>query len=163
LKREGVGFAATFAEQQIKARFILLATGIADESPDLPGLDNAVAKGSIRYCPVCDGYEAADQRIGVLGRGDDASGNAKSLRTYSSDVALLSLDDRGGRDTETVISRSRHKSGGTGPRHRAATACAPCCGAVKLCRSMSSILRSAAESDPNWRPPWERRRTIRMP
>jgi thioredoxin reductase (NADPH) len=67
LKREGVGFAATFAEQEIKARFILLATGIVDESPDLPGLDNAVAKGSIRYCPVCDGYEAADQRIGVLG------------------------------------------------------------------------------------------------
>ena len=34
LKREGVGFAATFAEQEIKARFILLATGIVDESPD---------------------------------------------------------------------------------------------------------------------------------
>ena len=89
LKRERVGFAATFSEQEIKARFILLATGIVDESPDLPGLDNAVAKGSIRYCPVCDGYEAADQRIGVLGHGDDASGKAKFLRTYSSDVTLL--------------------------------------------------------------------------
>jgi thioredoxin reductase (NADPH) len=109
LKREGVGFSATFAEQEIKARFILLATGIVDESPDLPGLDKAVAKGSIRYCPVCDGYEAADQRIGVLGRGDDASGKAKFLRTYSSDVTLLSLDDRGGRDTETV--RSLHEAG----------------------------------------------------
>jgi thioredoxin reductase (NADPH) len=104
LKREQVGFAATFSEQEIKARFILLATGIVDESPDLPGLDNAVAKGSIRYCPVCDGCEAADQRIGVLGHGDDASGKAKFLRTYSSDVTLLSLDDRGSRDTETVRS-----------------------------------------------------------
>jgi thioredoxin reductase (NADPH) len=104
LKREGVGFAATFIEQEIKARFILLATGIVDESPDLPGLDNAVAKGSIRYCPICDGYEAADQRIGVLGHGDDASSKAKFLRTYSSDVTLLSLDDRGSRDTETVWS-----------------------------------------------------------
>jgi thioredoxin reductase (NADPH) len=104
LKREGGGFAATFIEQEIKARFILLATGIVDESPDLPGLDDAVAKGSIRYCPVCDGYEAADQRIGVLGHGDDASSKAKFLRTYSSDVTLLSLDDHGSRDTETVRS-----------------------------------------------------------
>lgn len=92
------------ASRKSRARFILLATGIVDESPDLPGLDNAVAKGSIRYCPVCDGYEAADQRIGVLGHGDDASGKAKFLRTYSSDVTLLSLDDRGSRDTETVRS-----------------------------------------------------------
>jgi thioredoxin reductase (NADPH) len=104
LKREGGGFAATSTEQEIKARFILLATGIVDESPDLPGLDDAVAKGSIRFCPVCDGYEAADQRIAVLGHGDDASGKAIFLRTYSSDVTLLSLDDRGGRDTETVRS-----------------------------------------------------------
>jgi thioredoxin reductase (NADPH) len=72
----------------------LLATGIVDERPDMPGLDEAVAKGSIRYCPVCDGYEALDQRIGVLGHGDDASSKAKFLRTHSNDVTLLSLDDK---------------------------------------------------------------------
>jgi thioredoxin reductase (NADPH) len=104
LKREGGGFAATFDGQEIKARFVLLATGIVDESPDLPGLDEAVAKGSIRYCPVCDGYEAVDQRIGVLGHGEDASSKARFLRTYSNDVTLLSLDERGGKDTETARS-----------------------------------------------------------
>jgi thioredoxin reductase (NADPH) len=80
----------------------LLATGIVDESPDVPGLDEAVAKGSIRYCPVCDGYEAADQRIGVLGHGEDASSKARFLRTYSNDVTLLTLDERG--STETAVS-----------------------------------------------------------
>ena len=45
LKRERVGFAATFGEQEIKARFILLATGIVDESPDLPGLDQGGCQG----------------------------------------------------------------------------------------------------------------------
>jgi thioredoxin reductase (NADPH) len=90
LKREGGGFAATSGGQEIKARFVLLATGIVDDRPDLPGLDEAVAKGSIRYCPVCDGYEAIDQRIGILGQGEDASSKARFLRTYSNDVTLLS-------------------------------------------------------------------------
>jgi thioredoxin reductase (NADPH) len=96
LKRDGEGFTATSGTEVIKARFVLLATGIVDEAPDVPGLDEAVAKGSIRYCPVCDGYEAADQRIGVLGHGEDASGKARFLRTYSNDVTLLSLDERSG-------------------------------------------------------------------
>jgi thioredoxin reductase (NADPH) len=69
LKREGGEFTARFGEQQVQSRFVLLATGIVDESPDLPGIKEAIANGSIRYCPVCDGYEATDQRIGVLGHG----------------------------------------------------------------------------------------------
>ena len=94
LRREGGGFSATVGEQQVRSQFVLLATGIVDESPDLPGIKEAIAKGSIRYCPVCDGYEARDQRIGVLGHGEDASSKAKFLRTYSNDVTLLSLDDK---------------------------------------------------------------------
>jgi thioredoxin reductase (NADPH) len=90
--------------EEIKARFVLLATGIVDESPDVPGLDEAVAKGSIRYCPVCDCYEATDQRIGVLGHGEDAPSKARFLRTYSNDVTLLSLDERGSGNTEKARS-----------------------------------------------------------
>jgi thioredoxin reductase (NADPH) len=94
LKREGWEFTAKFGDQQVQSRFVLLATGIVDESPDLPGIKEAIANGSIRYCRVCAGYEASDQRIGVLGHGQDASSKAKFLRTYSSDVTLLSLDDK---------------------------------------------------------------------
>ena len=83
---------------------MLLATGIVDEAPNLKGLDQAVAKGAIRYCPVCDGYEAADQRIGVIGHGTDASSKARFLRTYSNDVTLLSLDGHAVHDKETVKS-----------------------------------------------------------
>jgi thioredoxin reductase (NADPH) len=109
LRREDGEFVATSSGHKIKARFVLLATGIVDESPNLPGLDEAVAKGSIRYCPVCDGYEAFDQRIGVLGYSEDASSKARFLRTYSNDVTLLSLDEHGGQDTETA--RSLHEAG----------------------------------------------------
>jgi thioredoxin reductase (NADPH) len=104
LRRDGEGFTATSGRELIKARFVLLATGIVDESPDVPGLDEAVAEGFIRYCPVCDGYEAADHRIGILGHGEGASSKARFLRTYSNDVTLLSLDERGSGNTETAKS-----------------------------------------------------------
>ena len=47
-----------------------VATGAAAVEPDLPGLSDAVRHGLVRYCPVCDGYEAADKRIAVIGFGD---------------------------------------------------------------------------------------------
>jgi thioredoxin reductase (NADPH) len=100
LEREGDEFAATSGDQIIRARFVLIATGIVDESPDLPGLEEAVAEGLVRYCPVCDGYEVTGQRIGVLGHSEDASSKARFLRTYSNDVTLLSLDQGSSENTQ---------------------------------------------------------------
>jgi thioredoxin reductase (NADPH) len=89
-------------KHRIQSQMVLLATGIVDESPRLPGLQEAIAKGSVRYCPVCDGYEVTDQRIGVLGGGKDAESKAKFLRTYSKDVTLLSLEGQPAADEETA-------------------------------------------------------------
>ena len=75
----------------MRARKVLLATGIVDESPNLPALDWLVGNGQVRYCPVCDAYEAADQRIAVLGPVDQALKKALFLRTYSKTVLLLAL------------------------------------------------------------------------
>ena len=44
LKRAGGGFIAKFGEQQVQSRFVLLATGIVDESPNLPGIKEATRK-----------------------------------------------------------------------------------------------------------------------
>jgi thioredoxin reductase (NADPH) len=104
LKRVGGEFAAVSGRHEIKARFVLLATGIVDQSPDLPGINEAIAKGSIRYCPVCDGYEAIDQKIGVLGNSEDAFSKARFLRTYSTDVTLLGLDKCGEKDVDRAKS-----------------------------------------------------------
>jgi thioredoxin reductase (NADPH) len=83
------GFIATAGSRQIHARTVILATGIIDESPDMPGLRSAIREGALRYCPICDGYEATDQRIGVLGTVASASKKALFLRTYSAHVMLL--------------------------------------------------------------------------
>jgi thioredoxin reductase (NADPH) len=78
--------------RQIRARRVLLATGAVDIEPDLPDLPNAVQRGLVRYCPICDGYEAANKKIAVIGYGDRGLGEAIFVaRTYSKDVTLLTL------------------------------------------------------------------------
>ncbi len=75
------------------ARFVVLATGLVDESPAVEGLEDLSSLGLIRYCPICDGYEATDKRIAVLGPIEAAANKALFLRTYSSNVRLYALDN----------------------------------------------------------------------
>ncbi|WP_244659244.1 NAD(P)/FAD-dependent oxidoreductase [Bradyrhizobium guangdongense] len=93
LARAGELFEARFEGGTARARSVLLATGIIDVEPEIDGHDEAVHRGLIRYCPVCDGYEAADKRIGVYGAGIGAVNKAKFLRSYSRDVALVLSGD----------------------------------------------------------------------
>ncbi len=87
------GFAATANANTIAAKRVLMATGIVDETPALPGLREAVYEGSLRFCPICDGYEVRDQRIAVLGHVETGWRKALFLRTYSRDVTFLCVDD----------------------------------------------------------------------
>ena len=87
------GFIAAWSQGEARAARTILATGLVDHSPSISGLKQAVDHGSIRYCPICDGYEATDLRIGVLGSIPEACSKAVFLRTYSKDVTLLTLDD----------------------------------------------------------------------
>lgn len=74
------------------AHNVLLATGADDIEPDLPELPRAIRNGLVRYCPICDGFEARGKRIAVIGHGAKALGEAVFLAsTYSGDVTLLTL------------------------------------------------------------------------
>lgn len=76
----------------VSARTVLLATGIIDALPAAEWVEAAIEAGALRLCPVCDGYEASDQRIAVYGYGEAALNHAKFLRTYSADVTLVCSD-----------------------------------------------------------------------
>src|SRR5688572_6721394 len=77
---------------QIAARRVVIATGAVDIEPDLPDVPNAVQRGLVRYCPICDGYESRDKKVAVIGYGDHGLGEAIFIaRTYSRDVTLLTL------------------------------------------------------------------------
>ncbi|MEO9131968.1 MAG: NAD(P)/FAD-dependent oxidoreductase [Sphingomonas sp.] len=73
------------------ARAVLLATGVVNNQPDMPTAehDAALARGLIRYCPICDGYEVTDKRVGVIGTGDHGMREALFLRGFTRDVTLI--------------------------------------------------------------------------
>jgi thioredoxin reductase len=70
------------------ARTVLLATGMLDEVPDLPGFAE-VWGTSAHTCPYCDGFEHRDERIAVLAGGARGEHLALLLRQWSDDVVLL--------------------------------------------------------------------------
>lgn len=87
LDRQGDGFRVVIDSRSIGAASVLMATGLTDKAPAMPGLRHAVADTSVRYCPVCDGYEATD--IAIYGAIEDAEPKALFMRTYSRKVTVL--------------------------------------------------------------------------
>jgi thioredoxin reductase len=71
-----------------QARFLLIATGVVDELPDIKGLRECYGR-SVFHCPYCDGWEQRDRRLAVFGRGKSGVQLALSLKTWSSQVMLL--------------------------------------------------------------------------
>jgi len=92
LAQQQCGFVATFGGERIAARRVLLATGVVNRRPAMDGdrHDVAVARGLIRYCPICDGYEVTDRNVAVLGTGTRGCDEALFLRAYTSRVTLIS-------------------------------------------------------------------------
>src|SRR5690606_15524984 len=76
----------------VYARKVLVATGVVDVLPDVDWAEAAIDAGALRLCPVCDGYEATDQRIAAYGPAASTLDHAIFLRTYSADVALVCPD-----------------------------------------------------------------------
>jgi len=85
-------FTIETADASYRARTVLLATGVVNHRPRhlTPEVhDPAVARGLLRYCPVCDGYEVTDRKVGVIGTGDHGMREALFLRSYTRDVTLI--------------------------------------------------------------------------
>ena len=85
------GFVLTTGDQPIEAATVLLATGVVDRLPGIPGVEEAIRASVARICPICDAFEAIDASIAVLGDGPLAEREARFLRTYSDDVTVLAL------------------------------------------------------------------------
>ena len=84
-------FLAEWGSGQATARAILLATGVRNRRPPMDEAlhDEALARGLIRYCPICDGYEVTDKKLGVIGSGAHGVAEALFLRSFSADITLI--------------------------------------------------------------------------
>jgi thioredoxin reductase (NADPH) len=87
-------FNAEWGSGPVHARTVLLATGVTNRRPPMDEAlhDEALARGLIRYCPICDGYEVTDKKVGVIGSGKGGVNEAIFLRGYTADVTLIAPD-----------------------------------------------------------------------
>lgn len=93
LKRDGDHFTVCCDDEEYRARTVLLATGVVNNRPDAIDdqlHDEALGRGLIRYCPVCDGYEVTDKRVAVIGSGNHGTAEAQFIRSYTRDLTLVS-------------------------------------------------------------------------
>jgi thioredoxin reductase (NADPH) len=87
-------FTAEWGSGPVSARTVLLATGVANRRPqmDEEAHEDALARGLIRYCPICDGYEVTDKKVGVIGSDSHGVAEALFIRSYTADVTLIAPD-----------------------------------------------------------------------
>jgi thioredoxin reductase len=87
--RDADGFAVTLADgRSVRARRLLVATGLVDELPDLPGLRGRWGR-DVLHCPYCHGWEVRDRAIGVLAAGPMSVHQALLFRQWSDDVTFF--------------------------------------------------------------------------
>jgi thioredoxin reductase len=88
-REDGDGFALALASgASIRTRRLVLATGVVDELPDVPGLRERWGV-TVLHCPYCHGYEVADRRLGVLATSALNVHQALLLPDWSADVTLF--------------------------------------------------------------------------
>jgi len=94
LDRTDGGFTANWGSGDVAAKTVLLATGVTNRRPPMDEdlHDDAVARGLIRYCPICDGYEVTDKRVGVIGSDSQGVAEAIFIRSFTDDVTLIAPD-----------------------------------------------------------------------
>ncbi|HET9459719.1 MAG TPA: NAD(P)/FAD-dependent oxidoreductase [Sphingomicrobium sp.] len=89
-------FAAVWGSGQARTRTVLLATGVSNRRPPMEEdlHDEALSRGLIRYCPICDGYEVTDKKVGVIGSDRQGVAEAVFLRGYTPHVTLIAPDKK---------------------------------------------------------------------
>jgi thioredoxin reductase (NADPH) len=86
-------FVACVDDEYVTARTVLLATGVVDIEPQLPDLYDAIQRGLIRHCPICDGYEVIDEHVAVIGQGAKLAREAVFIRRYTPRVTAFAVGD----------------------------------------------------------------------
>ena len=103
----GRGFTLTFeGGDTVDARRLVLATGVEDVLPGLPGLA-ALWGHTVFHCPYCHGWEVRDRPLAVFGRGADAVHMVTLMRGWTRDLVLFT-DGPAGLDEPQRAAMARH-------------------------------------------------------
>ena len=89
IARDAAGFEVWLGDgRSVRARRLLVTTGVVDELPDIPGLREQWGRDVV-HCPYCHGWEIRDRAIGVLGTGPMSIHQAQMFRQLSDDVVYF--------------------------------------------------------------------------
>lgn len=101
----GPGFTITLVDgRTVDARRLLVATGLVDELPDIPGIRQRWGR-DVLHCPYCHGWETRDQRIGVLATGPMAAHQAQLWRQLTTQVTMLLHETGAPEDADALAAR----------------------------------------------------------
>ena len=84
--------------EEIATSSVLLATGVRDHLPEIPGLADCYGT-SVHHCPYCDGWEVRGRRLAALGERSSPAGLALSLLTWSDRVIVCTNGSASARPT----------------------------------------------------------------
>ena len=102
------GFVVRLASGRVlTARRILVATGVGDELPDIPGVRERWGR-DLLHCPYCHGWEVRDQPLGVLGTHPGSVLHAQLVRQWSDDVVFFAHTHDLSADEQAPARRTRH-------------------------------------------------------
>jgi thioredoxin reductase len=110
LVRDENAFTVHFeAADPVRARSVLVASGVVDEIPRIDGIAELYGR-SIHVCPYCDGWEHRDAPVVVYGKGEKGASLALLLRQWTNDLVLctdgpgeISKEDRTRLDARSII------------------------------------------------------------
>lgn len=85
----GSGFWVLLSDgQRVSSRRLLIATGLRDELPDIPGIAARWAR-DVLHCPYCHGFEVRDRQLGVLGGSAESVRYVQTVRQWTKDVVFF--------------------------------------------------------------------------
>jgi thioredoxin reductase len=88
-RADGGWFTAVLADGgRVRARRVVLATGVTDVFPEVDGFFDHYGT-SVFHCPTCDGYEARDHHVAVFGWDAHVAGFARELRRWAGHVTVV--------------------------------------------------------------------------
>jgi thioredoxin reductase len=94
-------FELSTRRERFHARSVLLATGVQDDLPAIPGMKDVYGR-LVHHCPYCDGWEHRQQHLVAFGEGDNAIALARTLRTWSEQVTACT-------NGTTATSKEKHR------------------------------------------------------
>ncbi|MBB3112977.1 thioredoxin reductase [Paenibacillus phyllosphaerae] len=97
----------TQAGEQVTGRRLLLATGVVDRLPEIPGLSDCLGS-SLYVCPDCDGYEASDRKTVILGSGKAGAYMALTVRYWTNQLIYINHESR---EIDETLARKLEEQG----------------------------------------------------